>query len=65
MVSAPGSRAKSTHHSDMALKSWARTKDRSARTAPGRLAAARAVLAEVEAKARLADASALADDGAA
>jgi hypothetical protein len=52
MVSAPGSRAKSTHHGDMARKSWAMTKDRTARTLPGRIAAAHKVVADLEAQTR-------------
>jgi hypothetical protein len=36
----------------MARKSWDRTTDRTARTLPGRIAAARAVLANFEAQTR-------------
>jgi hypothetical protein len=50
MLSARGSRTKSAHHVKMARKSWDNTPDRTARTAPGRIAAARAVVAALEAQ---------------
>jgi hypothetical protein len=53
----------SAHGRRAALKSWDNTRNRSARTLPGRLAWARKLLATHEAQACLTDASAPADGG--